>query len=321
MAEREGKRRTPAPSKLVEKERVALPQIVALGRRLAFHEDFYHFVLRLSWGSFLGLVTLAFVVTNIAFALLYMVVPGSVANASGFIDHFFFSVETLATIGYGEMTPVNHWAHSIMACEALAGIFSTAMMTGLIFVRFARPTAKILFSDKMVIGPRDGVPHLMLRMVNWRRNQISEAQLNVLILLTETTQEGETMRKPMKLELVRDRNPMFALSWTAMHKIDETSPFFGGEKALENLRAQRAEIFIALSGLDETLMQTIIARWRYQLDDIIQNARFADVLVMQPDGTRVIDYDRFHDIIPIEESLSLRSPPVSSARDDEKKAS
>jgi inward rectifier potassium channel len=279
--------------------RANFPTIVAVGRRLAPHEDFYHWVLTRTWLQFFGAVTLAFAMLNILFACIYMLSPGCIDKADGFADHFFFSVQTLGTIGYGSMAPQTRYGNVIVSLEALTGILTTAVITGLTFARFARPTSKILFSDKMVMAKRDGVPHLMFRMANWRRNQIVEAQLNVLLLVTERTAEGEMMRRPLRLELVRDRNPMFALSWTAMHKIDENSPFYGDD-ALSKLKEQNAEIFLTLSGLDETLMQTITARWRYALDDIVQNARFADVLVTREDGTRVIDYDKFHDIVRME---------------------
>src|SRR5205823_6086143 len=128
--------------------------------------------------------------------------------------------------------------------------------------------AKILFSRKAIIAPRDGVPHLMFRLANWRRNQIVEAALNVMILVTERTKEGDVMRRPQALEVVRRVNPMFALTWTAMHKIDEASPLHG-EGALERLREQRAEIFVSVTGYDETIAQTIHARFRYSLDDIV----------------------------------------------------
>jgi inward rectifier potassium channel len=285
--------------------RLVFPRIDVMGERLSFHEDFYHVLLRISWKAFFAFVTIAFVLTNIAFALLYMVSPGSVSNASSFVDHFFFSVETLATIGYGVMAPQNRWAHSIVTIESLAGIASTAMITGLTFARFARPSAKILFSDKMVICPRDGIPHLMFRMANWRRNQISEAQLKLFLLVSETTREGESMRRPMKIDLVRETNPLFALSWTVMHRIDEASPFFGD--GMKRLREQRAEMFLTLSGLDETLMQTISARWRYELDDIVTDHRFADILVLRDDGTRVIDYDRFQDLVPVDRAATKPS--------------
>jgi inward rectifier potassium channel len=280
--------------------RANFPPVVAIGRKLAPHEDFYHWILTLTWPRFFGVVTLAFFALNALFAALYALCPGSVANADGFVDCFFFSVQTLATIGYGGMAPQRTWAHGVMTVETLTGIISTAVITGLTFARFARPTAKILFADKIVIGMRDGVAHMMFRMANWRRNQIVEAQLNVLLLLSETTKEGETLRRPHVLKLVRDRNPMFALSWTAMHTIDETSPFHGDD-AMAKLRSQRGEIFLTVSGIDETLMQTIIARWRYQLDDIVPNARFADILNIREDGTRVIDFDKFHDIEKLEE--------------------
>jgi inward rectifier potassium channel len=282
-------------------DRTRFPKVEALGSRLSFHEDAYHFILRLRWSTFLALVAAAFGVTNVIFALLYLSQTGAVSNASGFLDHFFFSVETLATIGYGVMAPQTRWAHAIVTMESLAGIAATAMITGLTFARFARPTSKILFSDKMVIATRDGVPHLMFRMANQRRNQIAEARLTVQLLITEVTAEGETMRRPMLLSLVRDNNPFFALSWTAMHRIDETSPFHGD--GMQRLREQKAEFFMTVTGLDETLMQTIIGRWRYQLDEIHADHRFVDVLIMREDGTRVIDYDKFHEIVPAKKNL------------------
>lgn len=290
--------------------RANFPAIQAVGRKLAPHEDFYHWVLTLTWPRFFGAVAASFVVANMAFAALFALVPGSVQNANGFVDCFFFSVETLATIGYGEMAPQGHYAHAVVVVEALGGIVFSAVITGLTFARFARPQARILFSDKIVVGPRDGEPHLMLRMANWRRNQIVDATLAVLVLTTEKTKEGETMRRPVALKLVREKNPMFALSWTAMHKIEEGSLFYGDD-AMQKLRDQRAEIFVTLYGLDETMMQTVVARFRYSLDDIVFNARFADLLVVRDDGVRVMDYDKFHDI----EVLAGPAAP-SSLRDE-----
>ncbi len=282
--------------------RASLPTIEAQGTKLAAHEDFYHWVLTLSWPAFFGWLTVAYLVVNGVFGLLFYLVPGGVSSANGFLDCFFFSVETFATIGYGEMAPQGHTAHALVVVEALVGIVAVAVITGLTFARFARPQARILFSEKAVIGKRNGQPHLMFRMANWRRNQIAEAQLAVMLLVTETTLEGETMRRPTPLTLVRDKNPMFMLTWTAMHPIDETSPFHG-EGAWDALRKMKAEIFLTLTGLDETLAQTIHTRYRYQLDDIVPNARFADILSMRENGNRVIDFDKFHDIEKIEEGV------------------
>jgi inward rectifier potassium channel len=280
--------------------RTRMPRIVAIGRRLAPHEDFYHWVLTLSWLQFFGMVAVAFAVINAIFAALYTVQPGCIASANGFVDHFFFSVQTLGTIGYGSMAPATRYGNVIVSVEALVGILTTAVITGLTFVRFARPTARILFADKIVIAPRDGVPHLMFRLANWRRNQIVEAQLSVMVLVTERTREGEMMRRPTVLPLVRSSNPMFALTWTAMHRIDDDSLFHGPD-AMERLRKLNAEIFLSVTGYDETIAQTIHARFRYSLDDVVWNARFADVLRTGEDGLRVIDFDRFHEVIAIED--------------------
>ena len=276
--------------------RASLPSVKAIGQKLSPHEDFYHWVLTLSWRAFFAWMAVAYMFTNALFALAYMAVPGCVANVNGYLDSFFFSVETFATIGYGVMAPQSRYAHVIVTFEALAGIVATAMITGITFARLARPTAKVLFSQKAVVATRNGVPNLQFRMANWRRNQIAEAQLSVMILLTEVTAEGETMRRPTTLKLVRDKNAMFLLTWTAMHPVDSDSPFFGGEPAMQKLREMKAEIFLTLTGLDETLAQTIHTRYRYRLEDIVHNARFADILSVRPDGTRIIDFDKFHDI-------------------------
>jgi inward rectifier potassium channel len=248
-------------------------------------------------------------VTNMLFAWLFLAEPGAIANVrpGSFEDAFYFSVQTLATIGYGGMYPVTRFAHLVVTFEALTGIMSVAVVTGLTFTRFARPTARVLFSEKVVLARRDGVPHLMFRIANWRRNQISEAHLHVVLMATERTREGEVLRRQTDLPLLRDRTAVFALSWTAMHVVDEQSPFHG-EGALERLRAQKAELFLSLTGMDETIGQTITARHGYTLDDIVTDVRFADVLTIHPDGTRVIDYRRFHEVVPLETAETGEEP-------------
>ena len=294
MAGRERERRIRLPTKAGE--RGALAGIVTRGRHTYFHEDFYHSVLTWRWWQFFTFVAVAFLGLNAVFALLYSLQAGSIANSDGSLeDAFYFSVQTFATIGYGGMMPATRFAHLVVTVEAISGILSVALITGLTFAKFARPTARVLFSEKIIIGRRNGVPHLMLRMANWRRNMVVEAQLRVLVLVDETTAEGEKLRRPVEVKLVRDRNPMFILSWTAMHTIDETSLFHGPD-ALDRLRAQRADIVVTFSGLDETIGQSIMARYRYTLDDIVFGARFRDVLSLQEDGTRLLDFSKFHDI-------------------------
>jgi inward rectifier potassium channel len=282
------------------------PRIKAIGRPVAPHKDIYHFLLRRSWAGFFLVVALGFLLGNMIFAGVFMLDPGGIANArpGSFEDAFFFSVHTMATIGYGSLYPVSRFSHIVVTFEALVGMLTVALVTGLTFSKFSRPSARILFSDKMVIANRDGVPHLMFRMANWRHNQVAEAQLRVAVWINEQTREGELLRRPVEIPLVRDRNALFSMTWLAMHRIDERSPFHGPD-ALAKLRAQRADILVTLYGIDETVGQGIHARHYYTLNDIVWGARFRDVMEVLPDGTRQIDYRAFHEV---EEILAIASP-------------
>ncbi len=284
------------------KQAAVMPNVRRIGQKFAPQDDFYHFVLTMSWPWFFGLVALVFVVINTVFALVYMAQAGSVQNArpGSLEDHFFFSIHTLATIGYGSMAPQTRFANAVVSVQALVGMMMVAVLTGITFAKFARPTAKVLFSNRIVQQTRDGVPHLLFRMANWRHNQVAEAQLAVMVLMTEKTREGDTLRRPVPLELVRSKNPMFSLTWLAMHRIDEQSPFFGERDAvLAKLREQNAEIFLSLSGMDETIGQSIVARRRYVLDDIAWSSRFVDVLSTDEAGVRTVDYHKFHEVEPL----------------------
>ena len=288
-----------------------IPNIRAIGRPWQPTKDIYHFLLRRSWMAFFLVVASGFLCANALFALLYVAQPGGIQNArpGSFEDAFFFSVQTLATIGYGGMAPVTRYAHVVVTCEALIGILSVALVTGITFSKFARPTARIEFSDRMVVTSRNGVPHLMFRLANWRQNQVLEAQLRLAILLTETTAEGETLRRPHELTLTRDRNPLFSLTWLAMHKIDDSSPLHG-PGALERLQAQKAQLFVTLYGVDETVGQNIHARHRYELADIVWGGRFHDLLTDLEDGTRLLDYRVFHQIDMVEDSGRVVAQPA-----------
>src|SRR3954471_13310064 len=273
------------------------------GLERSLRQDAYHFVLARSWPTFFALVTLTFIAANLLFAAAYLAQPGSVAHArpGSFEDAFFFSVQTIATIGYGGMYPVTRYAHLLVVFEAMTGILGIAVITGLTFTRFARPSARVLFANKITITPRDGVPHLMFRMANWRRNRIVEAQLRVVMLVNERTREGEMLRRQVDLPLVRDRTALFFLTWTAMHRIDPDSPFHG-PVALEKLAERRAELFLSLMGFDETIGQTIHARREYALSDIVTGARFADVLGNDARGRFQIDFRKFHDVVRIDDA-------------------
>ena len=290
---------TPRPRPITLAPSSRGPRVRAVGRRFAPHHDVYHYVLTRTWVEFFLLAGLAFLCANAFFAFFYWVSPGAVTNTrpGSFEDAFFFSVQTMATIGYGGMTPATRFAHVVVTVEAMTGILSAALITGITFAKFARPTARVLFSDKVILAPRDGVPHVMFRVANWRHNVVAEAQLRVILLVTERTREGESLRRLVELALVRDRTPLFALTWTVMHLIDASSPFFGAD-ALPRLREAGAEIYVTLTGLDEAMGQ-IHAQHSYRLDDIVTNVRFADVMSLRADGTREIDYRRFHEVLPL----------------------
>ncbi|HEY4188491.1 MAG TPA: ion channel [Polyangia bacterium] len=288
----------PAPRRRqARRNEPAIPNIRAVGRPFAPQKDVYHFLLRRSWTGFFLVVAAGFLGANALFAALFVAQSGSIQNArpGSFEDAFFFSVQTLATIGYGGMSPATRYSHIIVTIEALVGILSVALVTGITFSKFSKPTARIVFSSRMVVTNRNGVPHLMFRLANWRHNQVLEAQLHLALLLTETTAEGETLRRPQELTLIRDRNPLFSLTWLAMHKIDESSPFHA-PGALAALQAQNAQLFVTLYGVDETVGQNLHARHRYELGDIVWGGRFRDLLSDLPDGSRRLDYRVFHDI-------------------------
>jgi inward rectifier potassium channel len=283
----------------------AFPTIRARGQHVSIFEDLYHKVLGATWPRFFACIVAGWIGANFLFALLYAAVPGCVANAAGFEDDFYFSVQTLATIGYGGMAPLTRYGHVVVVVEALVGTLGVALVAGVIFAKFARPTARVMFSQKVAVTVRDGVPHMVFRLANWRGNMVVEGQLRALVLLLETTKEGDIIRTPHELPLVRDRTALFALTWVPMHRIDRSSPFWGGERALAALRERKAEIFLAFTGLDETIGQPIHARYRYALDDIVWNARHSDVLTIDADGTRTIDYTAFHGIVVVGDAAAL----------------
>jgi len=207
---------------------------------------------------------------------------------------FFFSVQTMATIGYGKMEPVTIFSNILVSIEALTGLLALALMTGLVFSKFSRPTARVRFTRFVVIGPRDGVHSLMIRAANLRANRIVEADIHVVLARQEVTAEGESIRRLYDLPMTRGRSAMFALSWTAVHQIVEGSPLFGQTR--ESMANCAAEIIVSIIGLDETFSQTVHARHTYELDEIVWGARFADVLVLHPDGSRSVDYAHFDEV-------------------------
>jgi inward rectifier potassium channel len=258
--------------------------------------DGYHWLLTLRWlqfgllwvGVYLGAISL--------FALLYWLQPGSVAGAKphSFADDFFFSVQTLGTIGYGDLWPKSFYANVLVTAEAFVSLALTAVGTGLIFARVSRPTARVVFSRHVVVTPRNGVPTLMFRAGNTRMNQILEADVSLTLARRGFTQEGVEFRGFTDLKTVRGHSPLFGLTWTVMHTIDEASPLYGHTR--ESLEKDFAELVIVLSGVDDTFAQRIHARHSYLPHEIAWGRRLADIILQSEDGGRWVDYSRFHDL-------------------------
>jgi len=270
--------------------------MLVVGQENAGFTDLYHRVLTMPMSELLLLLATTYVAINVVFALLYMVVPGSITNArpGSFLDAFFFSVQTLSTVGYGEKAPHGFYADSIVTVEAFVGLLNIAITTGLVFARVSKPTARMLFSRVAIVSQFDGVPTLMFRAANQRGNQVLEAQVMVNVARQVTTLEGHTMRAFFDLPVVRARSPLFLLSWTIMHRLDESSPLYG--QTAETMRAEGADIIVVLSGVDETFAQRIHARHVYSADQILWDKQFVDILSLLPDGKRTIDYRKFHDV-------------------------
>jgi inward rectifier potassium channel len=288
------------PTRLVD--RTGIFQVTRLGVAEAPWGDLYHLLLSLSWPRFFGLLGLTYVLLNGVFALVYLADPmpgGGIANAraGSFADAFFFSVQTMASIGYGAMNPQSLYANVVVTVEAVIGLFWLATATGLMFARFSRPTARVLFSNVAIIAPYDGAPTLMFRAANQRRNQILEAQIRLTLVRNDITAEGQFMRRFYDLSLSRSQTPIFALTWLALHPIDEYSPLYGMTEA--ELAEIETEIVVTLTGIDETFAQTIHARHSYVTSEILWNVRFADILTRTPDGRRAVDYSCFHKVVPL----------------------
>lgn len=272
--------------------------VVRVGGRTAFVADLYHFLLVTSWPRLLLLIGSVYASVNAVFAGLYLAGGDCVQGAApgSFGDMFFFSVQTFSTIGYGVLVPKTLYASVVVTVEAFIGLVTVAMATGLMFAKFSRPTARILFSDKMVIGVRNGKPTLSFRMANERGNDVIEASFRVTVLKPEISAEGETIRRLHDVPLVRSETPLFAISFTAYHTIDESSPIFG--ETPESMAREFIRFVVTVTGLDASFGTTIHARRIYEAPDVAWNARFVDVLSNLPDGRLQIDLGKFHDIVP-----------------------
>lgn len=287
------------------RERKSQPQIIRFGGReviaeglnLSFWADISHRCMTASWPAFIAGAVLVFVAFNAVFAVFYWVGNQPIANVPGgaYIDYLYFSIETLSTAGYGDMHPQTHYGHFIAAVELFTGIFSMSLMTGLIFARFSRPRARLLFAENPVISSHEGKPTLMVRFANERHNVIGNATARLWMLRNETSWEGTPFRRFYELPLLRNEHPALALSWTLYHVLDEQSPLYGLDAA--DFDGQEVALMVVVSGYDVVAAQTVHARQTYRHSEVRFGHRYADILDTADDGRIRIDYGRFHETL------------------------
>ena len=270
-------------------------EVTKLGIARFNRHDVYHVIMSLTWPRFFACAVVVYLLANLVFASAYALGDHAISNANSFSDCFFFSVETLATVGYGNMSPATFYGHCVATIEIITGMLSMAVITSLVFARFSKPTARILFSRVAVITPYEGVPTLMLRVANQRNSYILEASASLVLVRDEETSDGHSLTRFHDLRLDRSRSPMFALSWMIMHRIDETSPLYG--VTADAMRDADLRLAVTIAGTDEIFAASITARHSYAHEDIVFDRRFADIFT---DGDHprhnYVDLARFHDL-------------------------
>ncbi|HUA80736.1 MAG TPA: ion channel [Dyella sp.] len=285
------------------------PRVVQIGGRPFVSEglnervwdDFYHRALTMSWPAFFGMAVSVFLMFNAVFAMIYQIDPNGIANQypKGLAGAFFFSVETLATVGYGDMHPASVYTHVVATVEIIVGMGNIAVFTGLIFARFSRPQAKIVFGKHPVVRVIDGKQTLMMRAANMRLNLIAQASAQLHLLRLHISPEGFQIRRIEDLQLVRDEHPVFMLSWSLMHVIDENSPLYN--ETPESLEATETSLLLTIEGVDETTSQSMMARAQWNIKDVRWNHRYVDLVRRNEHGVNVIDYTIFDDVLPLDD--------------------
>ncbi len=273
-------------------------EAIKLGMSRFSLRDPYYLVLTISWPVFFALAVSFYLTANLCFALAYYAVPGCINNARPgvFLDHFFFSIETLATVGYGVMSPANIYGHIVASTEIIFGLMSMAVITGLVFTRFSRPRPRLLFSRVAVVAPFDRYRALMLRVVNERHGTVAEASARMTLLRRVHMPNGKTLRRFIDLQLDRPSTPIISLSWSLIHLVDETSPLWGA--TAETLEQESGLLVASISGYDESISASVVARHTYSARNVLFDQEFIDVMDNLPTGEVVLDMARFHETVP-----------------------
>ena len=278
--------------------RIGTRAIETRGLADGFWTDLYHRSMTVYWPVFFGSAAAIFVALNAVFAFLYWLGRDPIANVASDLplSLFYFSIETLATVGYGDMHPQTDYGHLVATVEIFTGMCFLAVMTGLIFARFSRPRARFIFAAHPVVGMHQGQPTLMIRVANERHNTISQATARLWLLRLENVKEGSQLRRYYELKLERSEHPVFALSWTVFHPIDRTSPLHG--VTMRDLAETDGALVLNLSGVDDSSAQHLHARRIYSHNDIRWSHRYKDMATQAEDGRLLLDYSLFHEIAP-----------------------
>jgi inward rectifier potassium channel len=286
--------RRPPKAQLV---RVGSREIETRGLAEGIWTDLYHRAMTVGWPAFFGSAALIFIALNTVFAFLFWLGPDPVANVSDDLplSLFYFSIETLATVGYGDMHPQTNYGHLIATIEIFTGMSFLAVMTGLIFARFSRPRARFVFAKHPVVTVQQGQPTLMIRVANARNNTISQATARLWLVRLETMAEGHQLRRFHELKLDRNEHPMFAFSWTVFHVLDETSPLYGATP--RDLVMTDAALTLNVTGIDDNSAQELHGRQLYSHQEIRWKHRYRDITTVSATGRLLIDYTDFHEVV------------------------
>jgi inward rectifier potassium channel len=260
--------------------------------------DPYHALLAIGWKPFLLGVLAYYLILNALFGTLYAVDPDSVANLppGRWADAFFFSVETFGSVGYGVMAPQTIYGHLVATAEVFVGLLSTAMLTGLIFVRFSRPRANMEFSRQITIAPHDGIPTLSLQVANRRTGTIYHAEACLTLIRRYQTQEGHFVWRALDLPLMRSRSQALSLLWTVRHQIDAASPLYN--LTHDQLVEMEAQFVVSLTGTDATLAAPVHVVHAYEPPELLWGFRFAEVMTVDGQGRTQVELSRMNEVVP-----------------------
>jgi len=282
-------------------------QVQVVGKSRTPWSDAYHQILRAPWWMDLLGVAVLFLVINLIFAFAYRAVGGiEHARSDSLADHFFFSVQTMGTIGYGVLYPKSQAAEALVTTEVIVGVSLLALLTGILFAKFSVPRARMRFAEWATISPVNGVPTLMFRLGNERASSVIEATVRVVMIHTEITAEGVLYYRLRDLPLLRERSPALARSWTVMHPIDAASPLRGATP--ESLAQDEVEFTLTVIGIDETSAQNMSARHSYDHSQVLWGMRHADMLSERPDGGLTLDMREFHRVVPTKRTEGFPYP-------------